>query len=148
MTIRKLILIRGLSGSGKTTLADIICTDEDSCISISADDYFYDEDDNYKFDPEQLKEAHDWCKQEVDTCMTQQFDTIVVHNSFTRKWEVDPYLQLASVHKYQVTVVSLFDSGLNDHQLMARSPHKIPLGSIRSQRRRWEHDVFRNARHK
>ena len=60
---KKLILIRGLSGSGKTTLADMICTDENSCISISVDDYFYDEEDNYEFDAKQLKEAHEWCKQ-------------------------------------------------------------------------------------
>lgn len=145
---KKLILIRGLSGSGKTTLADMICTDESSCISISVDDYFYDEEDNYEFDASQLKEAHEWCKQEAETCMTQNFKVIVVHNTFTRKWEVEPYLQLASSHKYEIMVVSLFDSGLNDHQLMARSPHKIPLGSIRTQRKRWEHDVFRNARHK
>tara|TARA_B100000900_G_C20574492_1_gene714754 strand:+ start:658 stop:1101 length:444 start_codon:yes stop_codon:yes gene_type:complete len=145
---KNLILIRGLSGSGKTTLADMVCTNEDSCISISVDDYFYDEEDKYEFNADQLKEAHEWCKQETETCMTQTFETIVIHNTFTRKWEIDPYLQLASSHGYEVMVVSLFDSGLNDHQLMARSPHKIPLGSIRTQRRRWEHDVFRNARKK
>ena len=144
---KKLIIIRGLSGSGKTTLADIICTDEDSCVSISVDDYFYDEEDTYNFEAEHLKKAHEWCKQEVETCMIQSFETVVIHNTFTRKWEVDPYLELASSHQYEVMVVSLFDSGLNDHQLMSRSPHKIPLGSIRIQRRRWEHDVFRNARH-
>lgn len=139
-----LIIIRGLSGSGKTTLAEQICDiSEDSRISIAADDFFYDDDDVYNFDAEQLKDAHDWCKQEVESCMVQNFNIIAVHNTFTRRWEVEPYIELANKHDYQVTVISLFDAGLNDIQLAKRSLHGIPVNSVRAQRNRWEDDIFR-----
>ena len=138
-----IVIIRGLSGAGKTTLADIICGNNDACVTIAADDYFYNEDGVYEFDAEQLRDAHDWCKTETESCMTQGFKTIVVHNTFTRRWEVEPYIQLASKHNYRVIVTSLFDSGKNDAELAGRSEHGIEIYNVRNQRRRWESDVFR-----
>lgn len=137
-----LIIIRGLSSSGKTTLADIICGDDDNRISISVDDYFYDDDDRYEFVANDLKKAHMWCRQETDVCMTQGFDIIVVHNTFTRGWEVEPYLQLAAKRGYRVIVSSLFDGGLNDVMLSARSEHNVQIHNIRRQRQRWDANVF------
>lgn len=139
-----LVIIRGLSGSGKTTLAEQICdASQEDRIAIAADDFFYDEDDVYRFDAEQLKDAHEWCKQEVESCMVQAFNIIAVHNTFTRRWEVEPYIELANKHGYQVSVVSLFDAGMNDVQLAKRSLHGIPVSSVRAQRNRWEEDIFR-----
>ena len=137
-----LIIVRGLSSSGKTTLADIICGDDDNRISISVDDYFYDDDDQYEFVASDLKKAHMWCRQETDVCMTQGFDIVVVHNTFTRGWEVEPYLQLAAKRGYRVIVSSLFDGGLNDAMLSARSDHNVQIHNIRRQRQRWDNNVF------
>ena len=63
---KMLILIRGLSGSGKTLLADSLTLNSDyeeieGRASISADDYFTDDDGNYSFNHEKLGEAHHWC---------------------------------------------------------------------------------------
>ena len=143
---KKLILIRGISGSGKTTLADLICGEDEDKIAISSDDYFYTDEGDYVFEQDSLKDSHTWCQNEVETCMTQGFEVIVVHNTLTRRWEVEPYMTLANRKGYELTVVSLYDSGLTDYQLASRSPHKIPLGSVRAQRKRWEHDVFRSAK--
>lgn len=149
-----MIIIRGLSGSGKKTIANLIC-DEESMeylddpegtperVSISADDYFYDEDGSYKFNPEEFKAAHEWCKNEVEVCAKQGYEVIVVHNPFTRKWEVDPYFQIAISNGYRISVLNLYDSGLNDAQLASRSEQDIPVHNIRKQRQRWELDVFR-----
>jgi hypothetical protein len=146
MTTEKyIIIVRGLSGSGKTTLADIICGDTESRVSISVDDFFYDDDDNYEFVPAQLREAHDWCKTEVGTCAAQGFEVIVVHNTFTRQWEVEPYLQIAAQFGYRCIVTSIFDSGKNDAELSGRSDHGIEIYNVRSQRKRWDHDVFRTV---
>lgn len=140
---KTLILIRGLSSSGKTTLADIICGDDDSRIAISADDYFYDDNDVYTFNSENLKDAHAWCKRETATCMAQGFSLIVVHNTFTRGWEVEPYLELAARRGYRVIVSSLFDAGQSDTDLAVRSKHNVRSHHIRAQRARWQSDVFR-----
>lgn len=153
---KRMIIIRGLTGSGKTTLADLICdgfedteADEkpvENCrISVSSDDYFYDDEGNYKFIPDQIKSAHRWCLNEVESCATLGYEVIVVHNTFTRKWEIDPYVQTALNHGYAVNVVSLHDSGLTDIQLAERSPHGVPVSNIRKQRERWEFDVYRDA---
>lgn len=144
-----MILIRGLSGSGKTTLADIICGDieheDNQRVSISVDDYFYDDAGEYTFNPEQLKEAHEWCKAETDVCCTQGFPIVVVHNTFTRKWEVEPYFEIATRRGYRVFVLNLYDSGKTDAALAGSSPHGIEIFNIRSQRKRWEPDVFRST---
>jgi hypothetical protein len=141
--MKRLIIIRGLSGCGKTTMANLICSDDEDRIMVAADDFFTDEEGVYSFDSAKLKEAHEWCKSEVLDAMNGGFDVVVVHNTFTRKWEVDPYMNLASQNGYQVQVLSMYDGGLSDLQLSERSEHNLPTHQIQKQRRRWENDVYR-----
>ncbi len=140
-----IILVRGLSGSGKTTLADIIVGAADPegerRIALSADDYFTDEQGAYKFNYEQLSAAHDWCKNEVEACVVEGYDVVVVHNTFTRAWELNPYIEIAYRHGCKIQIVSLYDGGLSDAQLAGRCVHRIPIGSISAQRKRWENSI-------
>lgn len=150
MTPQKhIILVRGLSGSGKTTLANIILgaidSDSERRIAVSVDDYFTGEDGTYTFVYEDLAAAHDWCKQEVETCAVEGYDVIVVHNTFTRAWEINPYVEIAQRHGRSLHVVSLFDGGLSDAQLAGRCTHRVPMGSIAAQRERWDADPFRGG---
>lgn len=144
-TQKTIIVIRGLSGSGKSSLADVICGSDEDKIAVAADDFFTDENGVYNFDPDQISEAHDWCKEQVRTYTLEGYHTICVANTFTKRWEVEPYLQIASEAGYTVHVISLYDAGLNDAQLAARCIHSVPINSIRSQRKRWEMDVFRET---
>ena len=80
--------------------------------------------------------------------MDQGFEVIVVHNTFTRGWEVEPYLQIAAQQGYRLIVSSLFDSGLNDSLLSARSEHNVQIHNVRRQRQRWETDVFNPRPHR
>ena len=85
-----LFLVRGLPGSGKTSFASAIWNDYAVC---EADKFFYDKEGNYNFDGSKLKEAHAWCKQEVETRMIdhqnngQYYPEIAVSNTFTQEWE-------------------------------------------------------------
>jgi len=126
MSNKYLIVIRGLSGSGKSTLANLICnTGTIERVAISADDYFTDDNDHYVFDHSKLSEAHDWCKAEVESCAKEGYEVIVVHNTFTKRWEVSPYMEIAQRHGYRVQIINLYDNGLNDahhkHQLATRA---------------------------
>jgi predicted kinase len=103
-----LFLVRGLPGSGKTSFASAIWNDYAVC---EADKFFYDKEGNYNFDPSKLKEAHTWCKNQVETRMIdhqnnqQYYPEIAVSNTFTQEWEMEDYFKLAE--KYEYKVVSL-----------------------------------------
>jgi adenylate kinase family enzyme len=135
-------LIRGLSGSGKTTLANAIVSDLPTRASICVDDFFVGEDGVYKFEPERLKEAHDWCVEEADLVAQDSYEVVVVHNTFTRKWEAEPYFKIAEKYGYVVQVVSLYDSGFNDRALSERCVHGISEKAIQTQRKRWDLDIY------
>jgi ABC-type glutathione transport system ATPase component len=140
--MKNLILIRGLSGSGKTTLADLIVGDDPNKAEVCADDFFIDESGVYKFEFEKLKEAHQWCQEECRQMMEEGVETIVVHNTFTRKWECEPYFKIAENGGYEVTVVSLYDGGCSDSALQERCVHGLSLHQISEQRKRWDLNVY------
>ena len=78
--------------------------------------------------------------------MEDGFQVIVVHNTFTRKWECDPYMEMANKNDYLVQVISLYDGGLSDRQLSERGEHNVPPHVIQTQRKRWDKDIYREKR--
>jgi ABC-type molybdenum transport system ATPase subunit/photorepair protein PhrA len=100
-----LYLIRGVPGSGKSSLARIIWNDYAIC---EADKFFVDEAGNYNFDPSKIRQAHDWCKGQVENRMgdnaanPQYYPEIVVSNTFTQEWELADYYKLAEQYGYKV----------------------------------------------
>ena len=132
--IRQITLIRGISGCGKTSLAKQL-----GGKLCAADDYFVGEDGVYQFAPSKLPQAHSWCAEQVLIAMEQGL-CVVVHNTFTQRWEMEPYLQMAELHGYRVTVTSVYDGGLTDEELAERNEHGVPLAGIATMRERFEHD--------
>lgn len=100
-----LYLIRGVPGSGKSSLARVIWNDYAIC---EADKFFEDEEGNYNFDPSKIRQAHVWCKLQVETRMKdnsvnpQYYPEIVVSNTFTQEWELADYYKLAEQYGYKV----------------------------------------------
>jgi predicted kinase len=134
-----LTLIRGLPGSGKTTFARYLATGSRMLI-IAADDFFVDADTgNYGFNPERLGSAHHWCQQEVLKALKAGRD-VCVNNTFSRRWEVEPYIKIAKDAHARLHVLDLFDGGLSDEVLFERCVHGVPLKTIQGMRSRWEHD--------
>lgn len=115
--MKELFLLRGLPGAGKSTLAERI-----GGIHIEADMFFI-KDGEYHFDVTKLKEAHQWCQEGVEKSMvglnnhkitTQR---IIVSNTFTMEWEMQPYFELAEKYGYRVysLVVENRHGGVNEH---------------------------------
>ena len=129
-----LILIRGLPGSGKSTLGATIAP----FATIAADDYFMVRD-QYVFDSTRLASAHADCQRRAAVLVGNN-DFVVVTNTFSQRWELEPYLKIARAAGAAVTVVDLFDNGHTDAELAARNVHGVPEATIAAMRGRWEHD--------
>ena len=114
--MKQLILLRGLPGSGKSTLAKQLVGDKDYCHK-EADMYFVDRDGNYKFDPTKIKDAHAWCKSEIEFAMKYEHTPVVVSNTFTQEGEMDAYFEMAKEFGYQVhsIIVENRHGGMNLH---------------------------------
>lgn len=120
----ELVLIRGLPGSGKSTMAK---TMRNHC-HFEADQFFM-HDGEYKFDPSKLKEAHDFCQKKTEQALQINRD-VVVSNTFTRKWEMQAYLDIAA--KYGATVRIIKAEG------NYKNVHGVPDEAIQRMRDRWE----------
>lgn len=114
--MKDLYLLRGLPGAGKSTLAKILVGDKDYRHK-EADMFFIDGNGNYKFIPHKLKEAHEWCKEEVSFLMKYEHSPIVVSNTFTQEWEMALYFELAEIYGYRVhsLIVENRHGGINEH---------------------------------
>jgi len=133
--MKRLFLIGGLPGAGKSTLAEFLAQELDGQL-VAADDYF-DTPSGYRFDPQGLSTAHKWCQNRVRYWMDTDMNTIIVHNTFSRRWEKQPYLDLAIQFGYQVTDLTV-NTTLTDDALAARNVHGVPINTIRRMRERWE----------
>ena len=99
--MKSLILVRGVSGSGKSTFVQNIVHDQ---YFFEADMFFVDDNGNYKFEHSKLKDAHAWCRFQVEETM-KDADDIIVSNTFTTEREMKPYLNLAEKYGYTVFTV-------------------------------------------
>ena len=117
---KKLYIVRGVPGSGKSTFAlNLVGSDFLVC---EADKYFI-QDGEYKFDGSKLKEAHESCRNTVETYMKdslvndQFYREIAVSNTFTQEWEMQPYFDLANQYGYMVftIIVENRHGGTNQH---------------------------------
>lgn len=113
-----LTICRGIPGSGKTTFAKTL-----GGIHVEADQYFM-EDGVYKWDPTMIKNAHNYCQGQTQAWMktdSDQIDTskIVVSNTFTQEWEMQPYFDMAKEFGYSVfsVIVENVHGGKNIHNV-------------------------------
>ena len=119
--MKELFLLRGLPGSGKSTLANSIVGID--FLICEADKYFYDKEGNYNFNGSKLKDAHEFCRNTVETYMKdslvneQFYRKIVVSNTFTQEWEMESYYKMAERYGYRVysLIVENRHGGVNQH---------------------------------
>ena len=117
---KKLYIVRGLPGSGKSTFAEALVGSD--FLVCEADKYFM-VDGEYKFDATKLKQAHESCRNMVETYMKdslvndQFYREIAVSNTFTQEWEMQAYFDLAEKYGYMVftVIVENRHGGVNQH---------------------------------
>ena len=137
---RTLYIIRGLPGSGKSTLGNRLATTTRmynphtkrwaTTHSYAADDWYTNEQGEYNFVPEELPQAHEDCRARVLGAMLDKVTNIAVCNTFTQKWEADPYFKLCEQHNYTPVVVEC--------QSKFNNIHGCPQEKIDEMSERWE----------
>ena len=141
---KHLVLLRGVSGCGKSTLAELFGIPTLSA-SFSTDDLFM-VDGKYEFDPSKLGENHQMNINLVENRMIEVKEmrswhenlggsknnhVILVHNTFTEVWEMDPYYALAD--KYIWTVHSI----IVENRHFGKSIHDVPDNVLEAQKSRF-----------
>jgi predicted ABC-type ATPase len=130
MNNKTLWIVRGLAGSGKTTVANLLSAGlRVSTITVSADDYFC-SGGEYKFDRTKLGEAHKSCQNQVASAMDCGKCNIIIHNTFSQRWEFEPYEELAKANGYNIFIIEC----QNDFG----SEHDVPRETITRMSERWE----------
>jgi len=117
---RALFILRGLPGAGKSTLAKSM-----GAVYFEADMFFM-EGNEYKFDIKKIRQAHEWCQNQVRISMKNAAggmtpSRIAVANTFTQEWEMQAYYDMAKEYGFTVfaLVVENRHGGENVHNVPA-----------------------------
>ena len=125
-----LILIRGLPGSGKSRFANVI-SENGKYPVIEIDDYFCDNQGTYSFRFDENHLAYKQCQDRTESSKIQGFSKIIVANTFTMEWEMEPYFRLAENFHYQTHVIVM------ENRHSGRNVHDIPEGQIQRMREKF-----------
>lgn len=121
--MNELIIIRGLPGSGKSTLARKFV--RLGFLHYETDMFFLDDAGNYYFDRVRLSEAHEWCQAAVRVAL-EEGENVVVSNTFTQTWEMQPYLDMTT-NRTILTAEGKY-----------QNLHGVPEAAIEAMKLRWE----------
>lgn len=123
---RDLFLVRGVPGSGKSTFAKSL-----GGVHFESDMFFM-QDGEYKFNITEIKKAHEWCRESVEYELAKFTPKVVVSNTFTQEWEMEPYFDLADKYGYRVFSVIV------ENRHGSRNIHNVPEETLLKMKGRFE----------
>lgn len=118
----QLVLIRGLPGSGKSTMAKAF--HKAGFEWLEADTYHLNDKGEYCYDKANVKAAHEWCQRETFKALANG-KSVVVSNTFTRRFEMEPYFEMAKNFGIEPNVLEATGSWQNVHGVPAEVIEKM-----------------------
>ena len=121
-----LILLRGLPGAGKTAFAKLIY-ENNTYPFFSVDDYFTAVDGYYKFEYKDNHIAYAQCLSNTEQAIINGLSKVIVHNTFTMDWELEPYFKIAKKYDCNLFVLTVenYHRGTNTHEVTKEQLKKM-----------------------
>ncbi|EDV52741.1 uncharacterized protein LOC6544287 [Drosophila erecta] len=140
-----MIIMRGPSGSGKTTLAESLLRQAHLLEQHQVTDFVFSSDDYFKtrrgydFNRTLLPAAHEWNQQRVRDKTACGWSPIIVDNTNTMVWEMQPYVQSAVRHGYVIELLEPQTSWCKSASKLAqKNIHNVPRENIQRMLERYE----------
>ena len=123
---KSLLLLRGLPGSGKSTLAEVL-SENGKYPVLAIDQYFTDADGLYVFNHLENHLAYEACEKKTLSAMKKAIEKIILDNTFTLDWEMEPYFKMAKENDYRVFVVTVenYHGSKNIHGISEEQMRKM-----------------------
>lgn len=112
--MNSLILVRGAPGSGKSTFAKSRIEKERQ-VHLEADMYHM-TNGKYEWKRENVKAAHEWCQRTTRILLENGYD-VIVSNTFTEAWEIEPYFQMATLGGHDLVAYRMMNEFDNIHNV-------------------------------
>jgi predicted kinase len=150
MTHPQIHILRGLPGSGKSTwVTNGVRSGELSGIAVvcSADDFRFDDEGRYVFNPKANAEVHARCFERfIDALRERRANHIVVDNTNVRRFEYANYVRVALLAGVPPANIHEISMHTDPRQLPVRTlmkwaernVHNVPLDAIEQMAMRWE----------
>lgn len=125
-----LLLIRGLPGSGKSTLASaMVKASKVKTYHYEADQFFTNEEGEYKFIHDEITDAHNWCFTNAIKAL-KNGHSVIVANTFVNYKEVEDYFLFCLDNDIKFDIIEANGN--------YGSVHGVPDYAIERMKSKWE----------
>ncbi len=142
--VKGLIVLRGLPGSGKSTLARKLASRSSNAAICTEDKYHWsggkDGHGDYRFKPELVFLAREWCTKEIRKCIKQQVNLIILDNHNARISMYEDHIQFAVRYGYRFRIIEFVATEKLIDKYRARSYKKFPREVYVKLLKLWERD--------
>merc|ERR1712154_530491 len=143
-SVKGLIVLRGLPVSGKTTLAKKLAQRSKNARICTEDRYHWSGKEDgvgeYKFQPQLVFLAREWCTKEIRECIQSNVNLIILDNHNARISMYEDHIQYAVEHGYRFRIIEFVATASLIDKYRNRSYKKFPREVYVKLLKLWEHD--------